>query len=631
MNGRSLVIQAIIIISALIFSIRLFSIQVVDDDYKLAAQNNIIQKIIDYPFRGLVYDRQGNLMVYNTPVYDLMIVPKEVNLVDSTAMCQLLDIPHREFMEKYTKARKHSAILASKFMEQIPNEMFAQIQDKLVAYEGFYVLPRTVRKYPQKILANSLGYVGEISRNQLYRDTTNYYQSGDYIGITGLEKKYETHLRGKRGVRYKIVNVQGVVKGEFRDGEYDTASIPGKNITLTINTELQQYAEKLLKGKVGSLVAIDPKTGEILALVSTPSYDPNLLSGRDISKNFSLIEKDSLKPLFHRGLQARYPPGSMFKTIQSLIAMQENVVTPNERIYCDGGPMGDLAPPGFYDIEKAITYSSNTYMYKIFRRMILQNGDKDMYIDTRIGMEKWKNFVNDFGLGSKLGVDLPNERNGFVPDLQYYDKVYGTNRWKFSNVYSLSIGQGELLVTPLQMANLGAILGNNGFYYTPHIVKAIEGEPAIVYPKNDVGIDSVHYQSVVDGMERVVREGSGRRAFIPDLTICGKTSTVQNPHGEDHSGFMGFAPKDDPQIAIAVYVENAGWGGRAAGSTASLVIEKYIKGKITRPWLEEYVLKGDFSDPKPKKQIKKDTVNTEEAVEKSLTATDERRSTDISN
>lgn len=605
MSGRSIIIQGFIILLALIFSIRLFSIQVVDDEYKLAAENNIVQKIIDYPYRGLITDRDRNLLVYNTPVYDLMVVPKEVELKDSTALSELLEIDHQGFMERYRKARGYSSILASKFMEQIPNKFFAGIQDKLVTFPGFYVLPRTVREYPQRTLANALGDIGEVNQSHLNRDTTNYYRSGDYIGLTGVEKEYEKSLRGKRGVRYKIVNVQGVVKGAFHDGEYDTVSIPGKDITLTIDSELQRYAEKLLNGKVGGLVALDPATGEILAMVSTPSYDPNLLAGRDRSKNYAIFQKDSLQPLFNRPLQAMYPPGSMFKTIQALIALQEGVIRPYDQIYCEGNLIGDHAPPGFYDVERGIQLSSNNYFYKIFRRVIQQNDHENMYYDSRIGLEKWHSYIRNFGLGDPLGVDLPSESGGYIPDVGYYDRMYGANRWKFSNIYSLSIGQGEVLVTPLQMANLGAILANRGHYYSPHIVREIEGEASLSFERHNVGIDAVHYNAVIDGMEKVISDGSGVRAYIRDIPICGKTSTVENPHGMDHSGFMAFAPKEDPKIAIAVYVENAGWGGRAAGSTASLVIEKYLRGEITRPWVEDFVLKGDFLDPRQKRELKK--------------------------
>ncbi len=326
MNSRGIIIQGFILLVALTFAIRLFSIQVLSEEYKLAAQNNIVQRIVDYPYRGLVYDRNNKLVVYNTPVYDLMIVPKEVDLADSTEICALLGIDHATYEAKYTKARRFSPILASKFIEQMPNDVFAEIQDVLVDYSGFYVLPRTVREYPENTLANALGYVREISRAQLNRDTTNYYRSGDYTGIVGIERSYENVLRGKRGVNFKIVNVQGVVKGAFNDGEYDTTAIPGQTIQLTIDSELQKYAEKLMEGKVGSIVAIDPTTGEILAYVSAPSYDPNWLSGKRLNDFYPSLEHDSLKPLFNRPIQAMYPPGSMFKTIQALVAMQEGVL-----------------------------------------------------------------------------------------------------------------------------------------------------------------------------------------------------------------------------------------------------------------------------------------------------------------
>lgn len=605
MMNRAVILQGFILLIGLIFSIRLFSIQVLNDKYKLAAQNNILQKIIDYPYRGLIYDRNGELVVYNTPVYDLMIVPREVNLEDSTAIMSLLGIDHQTFQSKFDKARRFSRILASKFMEQIPSEEFAAIQDRLISFDGFFALPRTVRGYKGDHMANTLGYVSEIDQRQLNRDTANYYSSGDYIGNTGIEKQYEADLRGKRGLRYEVVNVQGLVKGRFQDGAYDTASIPGKNIHLTIDLELQAYAERLLKGKVGSLVAIDPATGGILAMVSAPSYNPQLLSGRDLGRTYLQLRKDSLTPLFNRPLQAMYPPGSMFKTIQALIAMQENQVGPYEKIHCDNSLIGDHAPPGVYDVVKAITYSSNNYFYKVFKRVIEQGVHESRYQDARVGLEKWNNYIHDFGLGHRLGVDIPSEVKGYIPDIGFYDRVYGQNRWAFSNIYSLSIGQGEVLVTPLQMANLGAIIANSGWYITPHIVDHIEGQPPIKREKFSAGVDRRYYPVVQDGMEKVVSEGSGRRAYIPDIAICGKTSTVENPHGMDHSGFMGYAPMDNPKIAIAAYVENAGWGGRAAGSTCSLVIEKYLRGEITRPWVEEFVLKGDFLDERQKRELER--------------------------
>ncbi len=599
MNTRAVIIRITIVITVLVFSARLFSIQIIDDQYKQAAQNNIIHKVIKYPYRGLITDKYGKLLVHNEPVYDLMVIPKEVNHQDSTRICDLLEITNQEYLDSYNKAKRYSIILPSIFYDKLSNEKFASIQDKIVDVSGYTIQPRTTRSYDHKSLANVLGYVGEVTASQLRADTSNYYRSGDYIGITGVEKYYEQDLRGKRGISYQTVDVRGTVIGEFGDGEFDTLPESGNNIQLTIDLELQQYAEKLMEGKTGSVVAIEPKTGEILAFVSAPSYDPNQFSGRDFSENFSKVQLDSLKPLFNRPIQAMYPPGSMFKTIQSLVALKENRVGTKEEIYCEGDLIGDLAPPGEYDITKAITYSSNNFFYKVFRRVIQQGYDENSFIDARIGYERWRSHVLDFGLGDRLGIDLPNENTGSIPDLNVYDRIYGINRWRFSNIYSLSIGQGELLVTPLQMANLGSILANRGYYYTPHVVRAIGNGTSIPQNRNEVGIDPAYFEVVVDGMEKVISIGSGIRAYIPDLPICGKTSTVENPHGEDHSGFMGFAPKDNPEIAIAVYVENAGWGGRAAGSTASLLIEKHIKGHITRPWTEAYVLKGDFADERP--------------------------------
>ncbi len=594
---RRFTIFALFIVVTITFSFRLFYIQVVDDEYKTEAENNIILKETEYPFRGLLFDRNGELLAFNNPSYDVMVLPREVNHLDTASFCQLFEITKEEFEQKLLKAKGYESALPSVFIEMIPQEMFARVQDQLINYPGFFVRTRTVRKYPHQSLANSLGYIGEISKRMLQRDSSNYYHQGDYIGISGVESEYEEVLRGKRGVRVKMRNVRGVVKGDFRDGEYDTLSIPGQNLILTIDLPLQQYAEKLMEGKVGSLVAIEPSTGEILALVSAPSYDPNLLTGREFGRNFSRLQQDSLKPIFNRPLMAMYPPGSMFKTVQSLIALQEGVISPSEKIYSDGTLIGDLAPNGYYDVKKAIKLSSNNYFYKVFKRVINRGEDPSPFIDTRIGLEQWTSYVNNFGLGVTLDTDLPNVKKGYVPSLQRYDRMYGKNRWKFSNIGSLSIGQGELLVTPLQMANLAALIGNRGFYFTPHIVRSIgeSDQPLEKYLKrNYVGIDSIHFPVVIDGMELVVKEGSGTRAFIPGLGVCGKTSTVQNPHGEDHSGFMGFAPKNDPQIAIAVYVENAGWGGRAAASIAGLVMEKYITGEITRPWIEEFALRGEF-------------------------------------
>ncbi len=596
MRSRIFLIQSFIVLMTTIFLIRLFNIQILDDDYKIAAENNVVQKIVQYPYRGLVYDKNDSLLIYNSPVYDLMVVPREVEIKDTLKFCQLLEITVEELKKRLTKAKKYSPIIASQFQEQISDKLFAKLQDQLINFRGFYVLPRTIRSYNTNLMANILGYMGEVSSSFLRNDTTNYYKSGDYIGIGGLEKSYENILRGKRGSVYKIVDVKGVVKDDFRNGRYDTFPEPGHNIHLTIDLELQQYAEKLMENKIGSIVALEPKKGNILAIVSAPSYDPGLLSGKNLGKNFTELSSDENKPLFNRPLQANYPPGSMFKTIQGIIGMHEGVVDSAELVYCDGTHIGDLAPPGYYNMINAITYSSNNYFYLIMRRIVQQGEDESAFLDSRIGLEKWKNYINLFGIGKRLNVDLPNEIAGNVPSIEYYDRLYGSKRWKYSNIGSLSIGQGELLVSPLQIANLGAILANRGHYFTPHVVEKINGWFNPIVEKKTLPFDEKLYELIIAGMEKVIQLGSGRRGYLDSLYLCGKTSTVQNPHGEDHSGFMGFAPKENPKISIAVYVENAGQGGRVAVSIGSLLAEKYIFGEVTRSWLEEYVLREKFGN-----------------------------------
>jgi len=596
-DQRKIFIRLAIVLIGLIFIIKLFAIQVLSDNYERAAEGNILQRIIEYPYRGLIYDRHGELLVVNNPIYDLMIVPMEVKLKDTLEFCRLFRIDRETFIQKYEEARNYSVIKPSIFIKQISNEDFARIQDKMIDFTGFYISARSVREYPHTSLANALGYVGEINKSQLDKDTTDFYRMGDYIGISGIEATYETALRGKRGVKWKMVNVRGVEKGSFKNGQNDTLSVPGLDLISTIDLDIQQYAEKLLDGKVGSLVALEPSTGEVLSIVSAPFYDPNMLSGREFSNNFKILSSDTLVPLFNRPIMAMYPPGSMFKTVQSLIALQEGVLNPDELIYSDGRLIGDLAPNGYYDLREGIQYSSNNYFYRVFRRVINQGADPNPFIDARIGLNKWREFVTKFGLGEAPDIDLPNPKSGYMPSVAYYDRIYGEKRWKFSNIYSLSIGQGETLVTPLQMANLASIIANRGFYYAPHIIKSIgeTGSPDSIYMvRNYVGIDSIHFIPVIEGMERVIRNGSGRRAYLPDIPVVGKTSTVENPHGYDHSGFMAFAPKDDPKIAIAVYVENSGWGARAAASIASLVMEKYLTGDVKRKWLEDYALKGEF-------------------------------------
>ncbi|AHM61754.1 penicillin-binding protein 2 [Flammeovirgaceae bacterium 311] len=600
-DSRKFIIGAVFLLVAFIYLVQLFALQVINSDYKTLSEANIIKRVEEYPYRGTIYDRKGRLIVYNKPVYDLMVVTKEAKLSDTIRFCQVVGITKEQFTERMQALRKehgYSPVKPSVFLKSMSAEAFAHIQDHLVDYPGFSISPRTVRSYPYSVMSNALGYIAEIDKGKLERDTSGYYKRGDQIGISGVESKYEPYLRGKRGVRLKTVNVRGVVKGDYKDGELDILSVAGKNLVSTIDLDLQQYAEKLMEGKVGSVVAIEPATGEVLAIVSAPTYDPNLLTGGEFSKNFSMLQKDTLVPLFNRPIMAQYPPGSMFKMVQALVGLQEGVISPQTRHQCIRSPIGCHGPHSNEDLRGAIVVSCNPYFYQTFRKIINQEKSPNTFVDSRIGLDMWAEYMHRFGLGVKLGIDMPGEKGGNVPLPGYYDRVY-RGQWKFSNIYSLAIGQGELGVSPLQMANLACIIANKGYYYTPHLVKSIgeSGDKLPEYKKrNETGVESHYFQTVIDAMEDVVLYGTGQyRAKIPGLDVCGKTSTVQNPHGEDHSGFMAFAPKNNPQIAVAVYVENAGQGARAAAAIASLVVEKYTLGEIKRKQIEEYALKGKFN------------------------------------
>ncbi len=596
-DQRPVVILIFIFLVSAILLTKLFMIQVVDDSFMKRAESNAIQRIVDHPYRGLVYDRNGKLLVFNNPIFDVMVVPKEFKVGDTARFCELFKISKEQFIESYTAARKYSSVKPSTLIKQFSTMDFARIQDFLVDYPGLFITTRAVRSYPSATAAHALGYIGEISAGQLERDTLKYYAQGDYVGLSGMERYYESDLRGKKGVKYKMVNVRGIDKGPFKDGEYDTASVPGKNITSTIDMDLQIYGELLMAGKTGSVVAIEPKTGEILAMISAPFYDPNGLTGADFSKSYRALNKDPSKPLFNRPIMATYPPGSIFKIVQSLIGLQEGILFPETTFACNKSLVACHNHPNPVNLFGAIRNSCNPYYHQAFRQIINREVSSNTFKDTEIGLNAWRESVLKFGLGGTLGVDMTNEKGGSIPSSKLYDRVYGEGHWKYSTIYSLSIGQGEMLVTPLQMANLAAIFANKGFYYTPHLIKAVEGDagliPAKYQIKNEVGIDAHHFDLIQDAMGEALY-GTAARAVLKDIVIAGKTGTAQNPHGEDHSVFIAFAPKDDPKIAIAVYVENAGWGGRAAASTASLMIEKYLKGDITRPALQEYVLAGNF-------------------------------------
>ncbi len=595
---RKYTILIIFISVGLIFLMRLFYLQVIDDQWEKEAANISERKKTVYPARGLVYDRNGTLLVANTAVYDLMVIPKKMNELDTLEFCQLIGITKEEFDAKLEKAITYSRYKPSVFEKQIPGEDYAKISEKLYKYRGFYGQSRTLRTYPEKTAAHLLGYISEVNANTIEKNP--YYKSGDYIGISGLERTYEEELRGKRGVKYILVDVFNNEKGSYKNGAYDTLAISGKDITTTLDAELQAYGELLMENKIGSIVAIEPGSGELLTLVSSPTYDPNLLVGRIRGKNYAMLDTNQLKPLFNRALMAKYPPGSIFKTVQALIAQQEGVADLNTRFACNKSLVGCHNHVSPLNLQQSVQHSCNPYYYNLVKRIINQRKSTNTFTDSKIGLDIWHHHVTSFGLGLRLDIDLPSVKKGNVPSSEFYDRIYGKGRWAFSTIRSISIGQGEMEVVPLQMANLAAILANKGYYYTPHIVKAIDGADEVLDKfkvKQKVTVDPQYFELVWNGMQDVVEKpgGTARRARVDSLTICGKTGTAQNPHGEDHSVFIAFAPRENPKIALAVYVENSGGGGLWAAPIASLLIEKYLNDSISRPETERRILEANSS------------------------------------
>ncbi len=596
-NYRPIVVQAFFVLVALVFISKLFYLQIINDEYKIKAKDNTVRKVRVYPYRGVILDRKNRPVVVNQPVFDLMVVKKKVDHLDTALFCQLLNLPKDKFIDKMDAIYGLASNKPQVLLKQIPLNEYSRFAD-LFDFSGFYFNPRIVRSYPHAVMSNSIGYIAEISKPELDRDTTDYYNQGDYVGKSGIEKTYEEDLRGEGGAKYVLVDVKGVEKGAFRDGELNEASIPGKSLQISIDVELQKYGERLMEGKVGSIVAIEPRTGEILAIVSSPTYDPNLLVGRDYSSNYVKLLQDSLKPLFDRATQAGYPPGSIFKIIEAGIGMQEKLITPTSRTYVEPYPnMGDHAPAGTYDVKKAITISSNWYFAKLYKRIIHQGKVDDRYEDAEINFNIWYDYVYSFGLGHKLQSDISHELGGSIPSNELYDRIYGDKRWKASTIISNAIGQGELLVIPIQMANLSALIANKGYYYRPHLIKQIgekDSIPAKFKERLSCMVDSKYFDVIHDAMEDVVCCGTARRALTKDIVVCGKTGTAENPHGEDHSVFIAFAPKENPQIAISVYVENAGYGGTWAAPISSLMIEKYLKDSVSNKYEENRILEKHF-------------------------------------
>ncbi|MCC6384146.1 MAG: penicillin-binding protein 2 [Bacteroidia bacterium] len=606
-RNKRIVIAGIFTVVILIYLARMFYVQVINESYKLSASNNVLRYVIDYPARGLIYDRTGTLMVYNEAVYDLMVIPRQVKSLDTAEFCRLLDITKEEFINKMQTARRYSRFKSSVFEKQIPPEQYAVLQEKLYKFNGFYVQPRTLRKYPTRSAAHALGYIGEV--NEKLIEENPYYQMGDYIGISGIEQSYEKELRGKRGLRIVMVDVHNQEKGSYESGKYDSVSVAGENLFLSLDARLQAYAEQLMQNKAGGIAAIEPGTGEILAILSSPSYDPNLMVGKARNKNYALLSTDPYKSLFNRAMMAYYPPGSTFKLAGALSALNEQIISSSTvfpHSFIVGSKSVKCHPHPAVALEGAIQYSCNPYFCNVFRAFV----DNRKYGTSENGYRVWRDYIMSFGVGRKIGVDLPHELPGLLPSIAFYDKIYGKGRWKASTIYSLGIGQGELGITPLQMVNITSVIANRGFYYTPHIVKTISGK------KNTTrNLSEKHYSKVapetfnvvIDGMQRVVEAGTARIAQFGNIRICGKTGTAQNPHGKDHSLFVAFAPRENPKIAVAVMVENSGFGATWAAPIASLMMELYLTDTISRPELEKRIIDGNLLKdyPLPGAELKK--------------------------
>ena len=596
-ENRKFVVSAIVIVAGLIFVLRLFYVQLINEKYVLSATNNVLRYEVQYPARGLVLDRNGELLVYNEAAYDLMVVPRLVKNPDTTEFCSLLDLSCEEFRKRLQKARSYSMHKPSIFVEQVSKEQYGFIEERLYKYPGFFVQSRTLRKYPRPSAAHTLGYIGEVSPAEI--EANPYYKSADYIGKSGIEKSYESTLRGKKGLRISMVDVFNRVKGRYMEGRYDSVSIAGTDLYITIDANLQAYGEQLMANKKGSIVAIEPATGEILALISSPSYDPNLLIGRVRSKNYNLLSTDTLVPLFNRALLAMYPPGSTFKLVDALVGLQEGVINPSTEFQCAGvGALPIRCSHNHYSplqLIESIEQSCNPYYWNVFKAII----DNPAYGSTRRAYEKWRQYLLSFNLGKTFNTDLLVERSGNVPEPEYYDKYFGKNVWRSMTIRSLSIGQGELLVTPLQLANLSALIANRGFYYDPHVGKAIVKngvQTPLEFTRHNTMVEPRHFEPVVEGMRRVFAgsHGTARYYAHDSITMGGKTGTVQNPHGENHSIFIAFAPVENPKIAIAVVVENAGYGSTFAAPIATLMMMKYLLGDFKSPWFEKKMLETNL-------------------------------------
>ncbi|MDP3311739.1 penicillin-binding protein 2 [Lutibacter sp.] len=602
----------LIIFIGVIFVVRLFYLQILPNKYQLPAFNNSAIKVTyDYPERGFIYDRNDVLLVANQLTYDIMVIPRDVIELDTIEFCNLIKITKNEFLAKMAKAVKYSTRIPSTLVAQLSKADFAFLQEKMHKFKGFYIQRRSLREYPINSAPNVLGYISEVDDNIINNNA--YYQMGELIGTAGVEKTYEEILRGKKGVKFIQRNRFNKEIGPYKNGLYDTLPVAGNDITLTIDSKLQQYGEALMANKRGGIVAIEPSTGEILTLISMPTYDPNLMVGRERSKNFSKLYLDVYsKPLLDRGLQAQYPPGSPFKIMSALAALQENVITTKSVVYCFGGYKYGSSEKAFMKchcdtygsavmLDKAIYRSCNSYFATAYRKVI------EKYRKPYDGMNAWNKHVESFGLGKYLNNDLAVGQKGLIPNGDFYNKFYPNGRWRASTTISNGIGQGEVLTTPIQLANMTAAIANRGFYFTPHIVKNIRGKNLDKKYTEPIytTIDTKHFDPVIEGLFNVFEQpnGTARGSRVEGLQICGKTGTAENPHGQDHSIFIAFAPKDNPKIAIAVFVENGYWGSRWAVPIATLMIEQYLKGEISRIDTQERMYNGSLEDEYRKQKV----------------------------
>ena len=586
-ENRKFVIVGIVMAIVLVFIGRLFYLQIINDEYKKHADSNAFLDKTIYPSRGVMYDRNGKLLVSNQPAYDVMVCMRNVKDLDTLAFCRSLGIT-REFFEKRIKDIKnrnlnpgYSSYTDQLFLSQLTAEDFAMFQEQLYKFKGFSIQRRTVRQYEYPVAGHIFGDLGEVSKKDIAND--DYYVRGDFIGKQGVESYYEKYLRGEKGKEVLLRDAHGRIKGRYLDGAMDVAPVPGKNLTLSLDIELQQLAERLLQNKIGSVVAIEPATGEVLCMASSPTFDPQILVGRQRGENHRLLSKDKQKPLLNRAIQGTYPPGSTFKTSQALTYLQEGIITPETSFPCSMGfrfkglHVGCHAHSSPTALIPSLATSCNSYFCWGLYRMI----GSEKFGSSQEAFTRWKDHMVSMGFGYRLGIDLPGEARGFIPNSAFYDKWYG-GRWNGLTIISVSIGQGEVTLTPLQIANLGATIANRGYYIAPHVVKGIEDESldSIYTTRKYTMVDKIHYETVVQGMREAVLSGTCRAANLPDIEVCGKTGTAQN-RGKDHSAFMGFAPMNDPKIAVAVYVENGGFGAVYGVPIGALIMEKYLTGTLS--------------------------------------------------